>query len=182
MSSGFVPRTVTDIILDSPILKADLTTPGTTELIGVSRGGLRFVPNKTLRNIDFDGKRAAGVGLDRIISVNPVITGSMLQVGEQDLRLLEAGSSGTGLIVTPKPLGQLFVVGDYHKFELVFDRSGGGFVTVTFPFGLVVSYELGSTDANEAEVPITIEARQNLLDASSSSAEVPYTITVTDPV
>lgn len=181
MSSGYTDRLPDDVLLDTGVLKADITTPGTTEIVGVSRGGLRFIPGKEIRNIPYDGRRFKVAGLDRITGGDPRITGTMLQAGPKDLRLYEAGASGSSNTITLKPAGQLFAIGDYHKFELLFDRANGGTCVVTFPYGLVTEYELGSTDNDESEIPITIEPRQRRDDASSSDGEIPYTIVVTDP-
>lgn len=181
MASGYNSRTVEDIVLDTGVLKADITTPGTTEVIGVTRGGLRFIPGKTWRNVEFDGKRFKIMGLDRVTSGDPRITGTMLQIGPEDIRLFEPGSGGTGNTVTLKKAGEMLEEADYHKVELVFDRKNGGTFTITFPYAVFTEYEIGSTDANEGEVPITIEARQNRDDVGSSDGEVPYSFSYTDP-
>jgi hypothetical protein len=182
MSSGYNLRFPDDVLIDTAVLKTDLTTPGVIEdVVGVSRGGLRFRPGKTLRNIEYDGRRFKVAGLDRQTSGDPAFIGTMLQVGPEDLRLFEAGASGTGNSVVLKPAGQFIDVDELHGYALTFDRKTGGTFTITFPYGIVVDYEIGSTDNNESEVPITIEARQRRDDASSSDGEIPYAFSYTDP-
>lgn len=187
MPSAYSTRLPTDMILDTGILQADLTTPGTLETIGVSRGGLKFNPGTELRNVEYDGKRANVMGLDRKVFMNPTITGTMLLAGEQDLRLYEIAGAGSGLVVTVKPANVFLVAGDYHKFALIYTRSGfgatsAGTVTITFPVGLVINYDIDGKDKSEGEIAITVEARQNRDDGGSSDGEVPYTIVVTEPV
>lgn len=182
MPSGWNLRFPDDVLIDTGVLKADLTTPGEiTDIVGVSRGGLRFVPGKTIRNIEFDGKKFDIAGLDRQTRGEPRFTGTMLQVGPEDLRLFEAGASGAANTVTLKPAGQFIEVGDLHAYALTWDRKNGGTFTITFPYGIVTEYEIGSTDNNESEIPITIAARQRRDDASSSDGEVPYAFSYTDP-
>jgi hypothetical protein len=172
----------TDLVEDSAVLRCDLVTPGTLVAVGGTRGGLKFNPGIEIRAVPFDGKKSSRVvGLDRIVNRQPTITGTLLLINEQTLRMFEPGGSGSTLTVTPKAAGAMFAVGDYKKFDVTWDRSGGGTVVVTFPYGLVTQYEIGSQDQNEGEVPITIEACQRLDDGSSTTGEVPYTIVITDP-
>lgn len=187
MPSAYNTRLPTDMILDTGILQADITTPGTLETIGVSRGGLSFDPGSENHEVEYDGRRAPVMGLDRKVFMRPKITGTMLLAGEQDLRLYEFAGAGTGLVVTVKPANIFLVAGDYHKFALIFSRSGygatsAGTVTITFPVGLVMKYSISGKDKSEAEIPIEIEARQNRDDANSTDGETLYTIVVTEPV
>lgn len=170
------------MLIDTATLKCDLVTPGTLVAVGGTRGGLKFNAGKEYRQVPYDGKRSdVVVGLTRVTMMKPTITGTLLLFNEDTIRMMEAGSTGSTLTVTPIPAGQMFVLGSYHKFECTWARSGGGTVVVTFPYGYVESYEIGSTDNNEGESPITIVAAQRRDDALSTDGEVPYTIIITDP-
>lgn len=187
MPSAYNTRLPTDMILDTGILQADITTPGTLETIGVSRGGLNFDPGSENHEVEYDGRRAPVMGLDRKVFMRPKITGTMLLAGPKDLRLYEFGGTGSGNVVTVKPANVFLIAGDYHKFALIFSRSGygatsPGTVTITFPVGLVMSYSIAGKDKDEGELAVEIEARQNRDDAGSSDGETLYTIVITDPV
>lgn len=189
MPSGYVARTPMDMLVDTGILKVG-AVGAATAIHGVSRGGLQFDPGTTLREAEFDGRRGPVMGLDRKSFMRPRITGTMLQLAQEDLAIFEAGAAvvTTGVspnvihTVTPKAADAFLVSGDYRKVELVFNRSGGGTVTITFPVALVVKYgPVGGTDTGEAETAVEFEARQNRDDAGSTDGEVLYTIVVADP-
>jgi hypothetical protein len=182
--SGYTSRLPTDVILDVGVLRVEIG--GVATVVGVSRGGLRFDPGISMKEVDYDGRRAPIVGGDRITFRRPTFAGTMLLAGPEDLRLFEPAAGGTGSApgtVTPKPAGTPFVIGEYLKnVSLTFARSGSATATavINFPYGLCTKYEIGSTDENEGEVPITIEARLDRADVANNDLTVPYTITYTD--
>jgi hypothetical protein len=187
MPSGYVDRLPTDLLVDTGILKVG-AKGGATAILGVSRGGLQFDPGNTLREVEYDGRRAPVELLDRKSFMRPRITGTMLLAAQEDFAYYEAGSTtataGTPAVhtVTPRAADSLMATGDYKKVELVFNRSGGGTVTITFPSALFVKYgPITGTDQNEGEVAVEIEARQIRSDGSSTDGETLYTIAVADP-
>lgn len=185
MPSSWVNTLPDDILIDTAILECDLVTPGTYVLVGGTRGGLTFNPGKTFRAVPYDGKRSAHVvGLDRIEMVDPKITGTLIAFNGDTLRMMEAASTGTVGTITPKPMGEMFVLGDYHKFRVTWNRAQQvagvhGTVVVEFSYGYVESYDIKSADNNEGESPIVIVAAQRRDDTSSTDGELPYTIAVT---
>lgn len=183
MPSGYVARTPTDMLVDTGILKVGAVGAATT-ILGVSRGGLQFDPGTTIREAEFDGRRSPTMGLDRKSFIRPKITGTMLQLAQEDIAIFDAGASvasaGIPLVhtITPKAADAFLVEADYRKVELVYNRAGGGTVTIAFDRALFTKYgPITGTDANEAEIPVEIEARGN----PSALTGAPYTILVADP-
>lgn len=180
MPSSYTTTLPSDVILDTGILKADLTTAGTLELIGGTRGGFAFNPGITMRDIPYDGKRAAHVvGLGRITEYNPTFTGTIIVFNAKVLRFLNPGATGATNTVTLKEAGIAMALAEYHKWQLLYSLGSGGTVAIDFPYGFVTQYDIKATDNNEGEGSITIAAAQRRDDASSTDGEVPFTITVT---
>ena len=176
-ASGYTARLPQDTILDTGLLSTEIAAVDT--VVGVSRGGLRFDPGIALREIDYDGKRAPIVGGDRISFRRPVISGTMLQVGPEDLRIYEPAAAGALDVVTPKPAGTPFVIGEYLKnLKLKYKKSDGQTVTVTFPYAICTKYDIHGTDNNEGEVAVAFEARLDRADVANSDTTVPYTIVI----
>ncbi len=183
MPSSYSTTLPADVLLDTGVLKADLTTPGTLEAIGGTRGGFSFNPGITMRDIPYDGKRAAHVvGLGRITEYNPTFSGNIIVWNAKVLRFLNVGATGATNTVTMKEAGIPLALAEYHKFSLLYSRGDGGTVEILFPYGIVTSYDIKATDNNEAEGSITIAAAQRRDDASSTDGEVPFSITVTPVV
>ena len=170
-----------DVGLDAGVLYI-----GTT-LWGASRGGLRFSPNKELRQLEYDGKRSPERTMDRIIGFRPVISGTMLEIDTADVDRYEpanvpstAGTPGTNEVktYTPYPAGAFFAdAADLVDVRLIFMRGDGKYVAVYFPFARVVSYEIVGADKDEVTVSIEIEAR---LGAGQNRWDAPYKIEIRD--
>lgn len=180
MPSSYNSTLPADVLLDTAILKADLTTAGTLELIGGTRGGFTFSPGINVRNIEYDGKRSEHItGMGRITAYNATMSGTLIVFNAKVLRFLSAGATGATNAVTLPEAGAVLPLAVYHKWQLLYSRGDGGTVAIDFPYGLVTEYTITGADNNEAEVSITIAAAQRRDDASSTDGEVPFTITVT---
>lgn len=181
--TGYNSRTPTDVLIGPGVLRATIGGVADT-VVGVSRNGLAFHPGITLREMEYDGRRAAIVGGDRITFRKPTIAGTMLQAGPEDLRLFEPGGTGTGSTpgtVVPKKAGIQFVIGDYVPgVSLTLPRAGGGTVKYGFPYGLCTQYDVNAQPDTEGEIPVVFEARLDRADVANDDGTVPYTITVTD--
>ena len=148
------------------------TDAGTGTKIGVSRGGLRFNPNLTIRNPEYDGKLANIVGLDRITFRNPTISGTMIELTKENLMMFEPGGA------TPTTLKDsgTFLAGptpDYiQDVAVAFERPDGSVFGYNLPDALVTSYEVaGQNSEGETEVSVTIEGR--LLHGTTPDEGVP---------
>lgn len=180
-----------DILIDSAVLKVDRGSPSAVSTpIGASRGGLSFSPGMEMRSVEYDGRRAKKMGLDRVTSWDAKITGKMLQASPDNLKMLEPGHTSVVTAgedpkpdtqkVTPKPASTMLVQGEYLKnVRLEYRRGNGGTFAICFPFGIVTQWALAGQDNNEAEFDVTIEARGDA-DESDDVAPFYYEITGAD--
>lgn len=170
MPSGYNANLPSDILLDSGLLYVG-NSP-----IGVSLGNLQFDPGDDTHNVDFDGKRAPVMGLDRTVNWLPKITGDLLQLGTSNVGQVEPGATsvtGGGITTyTPKKAGVLYVTGDYlTNLRLIFQRGSGAYVQVRFPKAVCEKYSIAGVDKAEAKVSCEFQARQDL--TSSTDTDVP---------
>jgi hypothetical protein len=170
--SGFTSNTPNGFGLFGVLYKAFNTGSGAGTKIGVSRGGLRFVPNTEIRNVEYDGKMVARQGLDRIVGRNPQITGTIIELRNENLMFVEPGGA------TPETLqgqGAFLSAGQYHtNVAVAFERPNGSIFGYNFPKALVVQYEVaGQSAESEAEMAVTIEARLADQGATPDETEVP---------
>lgn len=178
--SGYTATLPNDVLLDSGTLYVGST------VVGASRGGLSFDPQKEQRNVEFDGKKSPILGLDRITKMAPIISGTMIEFGQADITVYDTGATSsfasatavTGSI-TPKKGGTLFVAGDYiTSLGLVFERAlaGAGFIRVRFPKAKCNKYALKGTDGEEAEVDVEFAAVLDMSASGATIADAPYVI------
>lgn len=178
--SGYSATLPKDVLLDAGVLYA-ASTP-----VGASRGGLSFDPQKVIRNIEFDGKRAEILGLDRIIEMKPVISGTMIEFGQADIVFYDTGATSsfanatavTG-VITPKKAGILFATGDYvTNLALVFPRAeqGMGYIRVRFPKAKCNKYRLKGEDKSEGEVEVEFAAVLDMSVSGATKDDAPYVI------
>lgn len=170
--SGFSADTPAGFGLFGVLYKAFDTQQGSGTKVGVSRGGLRYVPNITMSNVQYDGKMVARVGLDRITGRNPQITGTLLQLTNENLMMLEPGGATPDDLI---PQGQFLVVGDYLvNVAVVFKRPNGNLFGYRFPYAIVETYEITGQGADgEVEATFTVAARLRGQGATPDESEVP---------
>lgn len=179
MPSGYTASLPDDTLVDVAVLSYDVS--GTQTPFGVSRGGLTFASRKEYRNVEFDGKRAPIAGLDRITSHSATISGTFIQIGSAQLKIVEPASTSataTGVeTITPSDASTLIAVGDLVKdLTLTYQTLSGGTVKVVFPYALCTEYEIAGQDNSEGEMKCTFEAR--LAVSGSNTDAAPYVITV----
>ena len=168
--SGYTTTMPTDVLLDTGVLMLAAV------VVGVSRGGLTFDPGIELRNVPYDGKKAPVVGLDRITSRAPRISGTLLEASGADFINYEPGAATPD--VTLAKQGALLAAGVYlTTLALLFHRGGGGTVVVTFAKALCVKYDVVGQVDGEAEIACEFEARA-VHGATPDEGTVPYTIVV----
>lgn len=105
--------------------------------IGVTKGPPKFVTNRTWNNIDFDGKYAPGVGLDRAIHGEPTISFTMMELGpaatggqaakfEPGATIATLNAPGTPGTITPTPsiTGGALTAGTYY-YKVTALNAGG---------------------------------------------------------
>jgi len=156
--SGYNAKTPNGFGLYGVLYQAFNKTSGAGTKIGVTRGGLRFTPNHTIRNPEYDGKLANIKGLDRLTFRNPTITGTIIELTEDNLIMLEPGGATP---VTLKDSGTFLAAGDYlENIAVAFERPDGSVFGYNLPDALVTQYETaGQNSEGETEVAGTIEGR-----------------------
>jgi hypothetical protein len=105
--------------------------------IGVTKGPPKFTNNRTFNNVEFDGKYAGVLGLDRVINGDPTISFSMLEIGpaatgnqilkfEPGATLATATAPATPGTITPTPsiTGGALTAGTYY-YKVTALNAGG---------------------------------------------------------
>jgi len=135
------------------------TSTGAGTKIGVTRGGLRYVPGHELRNIPYDGKMAPVKGLDRITNRVPQIVGTFLQA--TNVNIMSRYEPGGATPETLQDSGVFFESGDYiTNLAIVFKRSDGSTFGWNFANAICQTYEAqGQAAEGELEISATFEAR-----------------------
>ena len=156
--SGFTSDTPDGFGLYGVLWTGFDTGAGTGTKVGISRGGLRFTPNHTIRNPEYDGKLANIKGIDRITFRNPTISGTILQLTAANLMMFEPGGATP---VTLKDSGTFFASGDYlTNVAVAFERPDGSVFGYNLPDALVVTYEAaGQNSEGETEFAVSFEGR-----------------------
>lgn len=131
---------------------------------GASKGGISFDPGYDVRQIEFDGGRVPVALLDRKTTGKPVFKGKFLNANLAALMRYEPGStsavSGSVTTVSPKPHGPNFVAGDYLQDVTLWCRGQDGNVKrIIMDYAFVMKPTLSTTDNNEGEWDLLIEAR-----------------------
>jgi hypothetical protein len=154
----------TDVMVDAGVLYR--RDPDGASLIGVgpTRGGLKFNPGKTIRNIEFDGKTTSIAGLDRITEWNSEITGMMIDFSAENFGMYEpgntSGSSGSALRISPLQATEFLAEGAYIYDLLWIGRAQDNRIKVVgFPCALVSQYDISAEDKSEAGGNVTFQAR-----------------------
>lgn len=132
---------------------------GTGNLLGRTRGGIKFDPKRNVEPIKFDGLRAPVRGLHWITDYASMITTKLLQFSSTVFTQLEPGilsASGTGIVSTYyTALGASvpFAAGSYlTDLRAIWKRSDNSFFQVRFHYALVTKYDLVSKDKDIVEV------------------------------
>lgn len=187
MLTGYLTTLPTDVLLDTGILRVGATN------IGSTRGAPKFDPVFTVENLNFDGKHAPIMGLDRkfygesffsatIIEFGPAASGNQIAKLETGIASVDTGTTPNTLTtLTPRAGGVLYVTGDYLvNVRLIFERgvvAGASikkYAAVNFPAAIVRKWDLQGQDKESAIIGVEIAARKNM--ASGTTADAPYLI------
>jgi hypothetical protein len=201
MPSGYLAGLPSDVLLDAGVLFYTPASGGGAVPIGVTRGGVTVDPMKDKRNVDFDGKRAPVLGLDRVVMVGARISAKLLQFGPTDVqRFVSSGYGDLPAMATTDEVpdaalgatavaaraatdavpnaGRLFTQGQYLKnLKVVFQRGGGGTAAVIFALAKVATWKLAGQNQSEGEIDAAFEVRQDL-SGSTDTDVVPYTVEI----
>lgn len=170
--TGYTADFPDNVALDSGILYIG------SSIFACLRGGLKFDPAVTWRNIPFDGQRSKLLGLDRKTMVDPKISGTMIELAPTQIAYIEPGATEVATSqYRGKGSGLLLVQGDYlQNIRAIWARGGGGYVQVRFPWAYVAKYDVTSVDNDEVQIALEIEARLNMGASGVTINQMPYEI------
>jgi hypothetical protein len=156
-----------DIIPDSAICYHEGNIP-----ISISREGASFDPRIVWENYDYEGKRAPTHGLDEPVSMSPIVKVKFMEVAERQFEVYQPGGawgdSAFERTLTPPAMGSALATSfSLNDFRVVWKRWSGGYIQARFPKAFVSSWNLAAADKNEGEVPVIVEARQDLTGGAS---------------
>jgi|SRR6185437_1912876 len=163
--NGQIP---TDVLLDSGIF---LIGASPQNAFSAQEGGLKWDPGKTLREIDFDGRRSAVAGLDRTVFWKAKLTATLLEIPLAAWSQLEpgsvlatvAGGPSGATQVQPKPAGVLYAAGDYiANARIAWQRTDGTYFQIRMPKALVVKWDIAGTDKQEGKWAVEVEPRLDM--------------------
>ena len=152
-------------ISDAAALKTAIETAkeDQTKILGVTRGGGSFTVTREIRTPDVDGMRYPFKGADFVDSVDAYLSGTLLEVVPQNMKLLmgtgESATSGKKTTVTVHTavtdsdyIDHLCWVGDLADGRLVLIELDNAFNTADF--------SLTFTDKGEGTMTFEFHARQ----------------------
>jgi hypothetical protein len=178
-----VAADLADIIIDSAVAWM-LGNP-----MSITRGSLTFEPNEEWENYDFPGKTMPVAGLDEVVRSKPVVRGTMMLTGEDQLSMYRPGGdwadadSAGGASVgdssirtfTPGQFRSALAGGAYlENFIVIWKRLRGDYLAVEFPVALCTKYGIGSQDGDEGQIGVEIEGRQ--ANDGTPLSSIPYLI------
>lgn len=170
--SSWTGQLATDILLDTGILYVG------SSIFSAQEGGLKYDEGKTIREIEFAGKRSAVATLDRTVMFKPKLTGTILELPATSLLSIEPGASSATVSggpsgasqYQPKAAGVLYAAADYlSNVRAAWQRTDGTYFQVRFPKALCIKWDIAGTDKQEGKFAIEIEGR---LDMTVSGAHV----------
>lgn len=176
--TGYSADLPSDILLDTGVLYIG------SVVLGATRGAPRFDPGKQFSNIDFDGKRADIMGLDRVDRHEAMISCTLVEFDAADIAVLEPGSTSAGTTVvlhTPKRAGTLLAAADYiSDLRLVFERgvTPSTYAAILFPRALVTRYQVAGNKNDIGLIEAEFRARLNM--ATANIGDAPYQIELRD--
>jgi hypothetical protein len=179
MPSGLTSTLPDDLALNVAVLYHTASIVGgavSGTKISATKGGLDFEPGIKTRDIQFDGgDRSAIAELEYVIGYDAHIKGKIIQLGSDQIEILEAGAALVGDTYTPRAADVLYESTDYMENVMcAWERGNGALFVVEFPVARVVSYKIDGKDKSEAEITIDLKAFLSLADAVTDTSLCPY--------
>lgn len=165
---SWTPTLPQDVLYDTGVLYIGAS------IFSAQQGGLKFDPTRTVRQVEFDGRRSPIVGLDRTVEMGAVITGTVLQVNPTQFPQIEPGAVAADPLLfpggpsgatamQPKQAGLAYAAGDYlTNVRAIWQRGDYSYVQIRMPKALCTKWDLTGTDKEEAKFSITIESRLDM--------------------
>jgi hypothetical protein len=165
-----------DIIIDSAVLMIDGVQ------LTISRGGWTFDPGEEWEDYSFPGKTMATVGARQLARLKPVIKGTALLSGEDQITAFRPDGTWDdhATIVgartfTPNAL-RAYLTEYLENVVCIWKRIRGDYIAVEFPYAVCGSWGIGSTDSDEGLLQITIEAVQENTGTGTTRTRLPYRV------
>jgi hypothetical protein len=179
--SGLSATLKEDLALNVAVLYHTASIAGTTvtgTAVGATQGGLDFKPGIKTRHVEFDGKRSDVESLDYVIEYDAHITGSIIQIGAEQIAMLEPGAGLAGDIYTPRDADVLYTEDTDYLTDVmaVWQRGDGGLFVVHFPKARIVSWDIDSKDKAEAKIKIDLKAFLDYDTAVTNVSACPYSL------
>src|SRR5690349_22709756 len=166
-----------DIIIDS----AQLIVDGT--VFTLTRGGLTFEPGEEWDEFTYPGRTMATVGCRELVRLKPVIKGTALLTGEDQITAFRPDgvwadhATITGArTFTPNDLREYFTAADYLDVMCLWKRQRGDYIAVQFPVAVCGAWDLDAKDGDEGLQQIVLEAVQDYPTPGTTKTRPPYVI------
>jgi hypothetical protein len=150
----------------------------------MSRSSPSFDPGEEWEDYSYPGKTMATVGARSLVRLKPVIKGSALVSGEDQISAFRPdGTWGAHATIagartfTPNALRAYLTDADYLENVIcIWKRIRGDYIAVEFPVAVCGSWGIGSTDNDEGLFQITIEAVQENDGSGTTRTRIPYRV------
>lgn len=115
--SGITAKTPERIFIDAGAVYLNYGVSG-QRLLGATRGGNEFNPNRVIKNIEADGIKGSVKGMKRVTEVNPQITANLLELTVDNLIAAIAGANRSDWI---NVVGEAVGIGNGSATEFPLD-------------------------------------------------------------
>jgi hypothetical protein len=154
---------------------AGTTVTGTK--FGLTEGGVDFDPGRKDIEVPFDGKRAPVAGLEYPVDYDSQFKFKVIVFGENQVSVLEPGSTTNGNVITPISCSTLYPTSAYLTDVRAASVTGdGGLFVVHFPVARVISWKLDTKDKQPAMLDVVLKAYLDPTEAETSTDGCPYRI------
>lgn len=179
-TTGFTNNSTNHFIVDAGAVYLnvefdDATGEFTGDLLGATSGGNKFVVNQEVREIEVDGLKGRGKGLQAVTFMNPDLTVNLKELSAKNLATVIAGGEiGKGNehydVLTSK--GKIEDSDYIDSVALVGNVTGSNkpIVIVLYNVLSIEGLEMSFEDDNEVVVPVTFGGHYD------ETQEVPYKI------
>ena len=183
MPSGYTAGTRGALLIDVAVLRFDkMGGDGNPTKYGLSVGGVTFESGLEWRQPEFDGRRSAIEGLDRVTDRSAVLTGVVLAELPKHIPLIEPGATSASgsapetTVWTPKVASTLLTPDtDYlQNVTMLWTKSDATFAGIRMTRALGTFTQIAGDDKNEGKITFRIEARLENGAAASSTDTPPY--------
>jgi hypothetical protein len=180
MPSGLTATLPDDLALNVAVLYHTAVIAGGAVVgtkISATKGGLDFDPGIKTRQIEFDGKRSDIAELEYVIEYDAHIKGKIIQLGSDQIAILEPGAVLAGEEYTPRAADVLYEDSEYlPNVMCAWERGNGALFVIEFPRARVLSWKIDGKDKSEAEIAIDLKAYLPLASAVTNTSLCPYVI------